>query len=53
MGSHSPVIVCGMSSEQALSLTETLHRLRCDSGQDADPDIPILKEARAEYAKLK
>jgi hypothetical protein len=22
------------------------------SGKDADPDIPILKEAKAEYAKL-
>jgi hypothetical protein len=27
-------------------------RWGCRSNADADPDIPILKEAKAEYAKL-
>ena len=27
-------------------------RTICDLWKDADPDIPMLKEAKAEYAKL-
>jgi hypothetical protein len=33
-------------------MTGTVHHQLLTLWKDADPDIPILKEAKAEYAKL-
>jgi hypothetical protein len=39
-----------MSYSLAISIESAGNRSR--SAKDADPDIPILKQAKAEYAKL-
>jgi len=46
-GTPAPMSCPGTPTKLAASI-----RISYDLWKDADPDIPILKEAKAEYAKL-
>jgi eukaryotic-like serine/threonine-protein kinase len=41
-----------MSGDKAKAKTKTAYQDFLTHWKDADPDIPILKQAKAEYAKL-
>ena len=43
----------GADADAARTRALTAYKDFLDLWKDADPDIPILKEAKAEYAKLK
>jgi hypothetical protein len=52
LGLATVAIVFGLAGAPAAKAQEKKPNILVALWKDADPDIPILKEAKAEYAKL-